>query len=126
MANETSSKLVRRALIVCGGVRPLCAHLGVSEDQVQAWLEGLPMPRPLLLRTVDLVLDDHEAWMTQDRRAEARPPKKTTPQGGQLQRASKEELGGQIVPLPDRRAYRSDAQREVAASATRRPDSQSN
>lgn len=126
MANEISRKLVRRALIVCGGVRPLCALLGVSEDQVEAWLEGLPMPRPLLLRTVELVLDDHEAWMAQDRRADARPPKKTTPEGGRLQRASKEELGGQIVPLPERRAYRSDAQREVAVSATGRRDFQSN
>ena len=107
MVNSLSKRLARRALRTAGSMRLLCARLAVDEDQVEAWLDGLPMPRGVLYRMVDFILDDHEAWISQDRREEPRPqPKKTTPQGGELRRPSKEELAGKIVPLRGHRAYR--------------------
>ncbi|HUQ74398.1 MAG TPA: hypothetical protein VM183_06695 [Burkholderiales bacterium] len=72
MANGTSVAVLRRAMLVTGGVRPLCALLGVSVDQLEAWLDGLPVPRAELFKAIDIVLADHDAWMAQDRRAEAR------------------------------------------------------
>ena len=70
--SDPACEAAKRALAICGGARPLCARLGVNGAELQAWLEGEEIPRPQLLKIVEIVLADHDAWRGQDRRSEPR------------------------------------------------------
>jgi len=77
---DPAREAVKRALAICGGARLLCARLGVSATRLHAWLDGEEIPQPQLLKIIDIVLADHDAWRAQDRRSEprahTRPPKR--------------------------------------------------
>jgi hypothetical protein len=70
--NDPAREAVKRALAICGGARLLCARLGVSATRLQAWLDGEEIPRAQLLKIIEVVLADYDAWRAQDRRSEPR------------------------------------------------------
>jgi hypothetical protein len=66
-------RIARRALHLCGGLRPFCARMGVGEEIAEAWLQGsLSIGRDELLEIAEIIVDDDEAWAAQDRRTEPR------------------------------------------------------
>lgn len=70
--NDPARELVKRAVAICGGARPLCARLALNAATLQAWLDGEEIPRTQLLKMVEIVLGDYDAWRAQDRRSEPR------------------------------------------------------
>lgn len=70
--NDPAREAVKRALAVCGGARLLCARLGVNATKLHSWLDGEDIPRPQLLKVIEIVLADYDAWRAQDRRSEPR------------------------------------------------------
>jgi DNA-binding transcriptional regulator YdaS (Cro superfamily) len=70
-------RLLKRAIEIAGGFRPLCARLGVSEHSLSFWVEEkAKMPEQIFLLVADLVLEDDIARAAQDRR---RDPRSSTP-----------------------------------------------
>ena len=62
-------RLLKRAIEIAGGIKPLSMQLGVDEHAVQFWLEGkATMPARAFLVASDLVLEDDIARAAQDRR----------------------------------------------------------
>ena len=61
-APQVYSKVLFRAIDVCGGLDPLAAHLGFSPGTILRWLEGTQdMPLDAFLSAVDLVLSSKPA-----------------------------------------------------------------
>ena len=69
---DAAREALKRALVICGGSRLLCARLGVDGAILQAWLDGGEIPRPQLLKVIDILVADYDAWRAQDRRSEPR------------------------------------------------------
>jgi hypothetical protein len=68
-----ASEALKRAALICGGARVLCARLGVDEAMLEAWLErGERIPHETLLKVVEILVADYDAWRAQDRRSEPR------------------------------------------------------
>ena len=68
-------QLLKRAIEIAGGLRPLGIRLGAEEHTIALWLEGkATMPARIFLAAADLVLEDDIARATQDRRQQPRPP----------------------------------------------------
>lgn len=80
--SDPARELVKRAFAICGGARPLCARLAVNATTLQAWLDGEEIPRTQLLKMIEIVVGDYDAWRAQDRRSEprarTRAPKRLT------------------------------------------------
>jgi hypothetical protein len=80
--NDPARELVKRAVAICGGARPLCGRLAVNAATLQAWLDGEEIPRTQLLKMIEIVVGDYDAWRSQDRRSEprvrTRTPKRLT------------------------------------------------
>jgi hypothetical protein len=70
--SDPALEAVKRALAICGGARVLCARLGVNVTKLHAWIDGEEIPRAHLLKIVEIVLTDYDAWRAQDRRSEPR------------------------------------------------------
>ncbi|MFN2646381.1 MAG: hypothetical protein ABR570_15440 [Burkholderiales bacterium] len=69
---DAGREAIRRALFICGGVRPLCGRLAVNAATVHRWLESEEIPREALLKVIAILVDDYDAWRAQDRRSEPR------------------------------------------------------
>lgn len=66
-------RLLKRAMEIAGGARPLGLRLGVDEHTIVLWLEGkATMPARIFLIAADLVLEDDIARARQDRRQQPR------------------------------------------------------
>lgn len=66
-------QLLKRAIEIAGGIRPLSIRLGADEHALTFWLEGkATMPARVFLITADLVLEDDIARAAQDRRTRPR------------------------------------------------------
>jgi DNA-binding transcriptional regulator YdaS (Cro superfamily) len=66
-------RLLKRAVEIAGGMRPLCARLGVSDHALGLWLQGkVKIPERVFLAAADLVLEDDIARAAQDRRSQPR------------------------------------------------------
>ena len=62
-------RLLNRSIEIAGGMRLLCARLGVPEHAVHLWLQGqAQIPDRVFLAAADLVLEDDIARAAQDRR----------------------------------------------------------
>lgn len=62
-------RLLKRAIEIAGGARPLCARLGANDHSLQLWIQGrAQIPERVFLAAADLVLDDDIARAAQDRR----------------------------------------------------------
>ena len=73
-------RLLKRAIEIAGGIKPLCLRLGVDEHAVQLWLEGkATMSARAFLIASDLVLDDDMSRAAQDRRTGPRAPQASLP-----------------------------------------------
>jgi len=70
--SNAAREALKRALVICGGSRSLCARIGADGATLQAWLDGEEIPRPQLLAMIEIVLADYDAWRAQDRRSEPR------------------------------------------------------
>lgn len=84
--SDPSHEALKRALGICGA-RSLCARVGVNATTLEAWLDGDEIPRAALLRVIEIVLADYDAWRAQDRRSE---PRART-------RAAKRQIAGAVV-----------------------------
>jgi len=69
---------LKRALLICGGSRALCARLGVGAAKLQAWLDGEAMPAAQLAKVIEILVSDYDAWRAQDRRSEPRQRARAT------------------------------------------------
>ena len=69
--SDPSHEALKRALAICGA-RSVCARVGVDAATLQAWLDGDKIPRASLLKVIEIVLVDYDAWRAQDRRTEPR------------------------------------------------------
>jgi hypothetical protein len=70
--SDPAREAIKRALLICGGARSLCARLGVDTATLQSWLDGEVVPRAALLKVIEIVVGDYDAWRSQDRRSEPR------------------------------------------------------
>ncbi len=52
-------KVLARAAAMMGGVEPLAAHLKITQRLLQQYITGVePVPDVLLLRAIDVILED--------------------------------------------------------------------
>ena len=59
--NSTSAKLLQAALEILGTERELARRLGIGETLLSKFMTDLhPLPDPLLLRAVDIVLENRD------------------------------------------------------------------
>ena len=70
--SDPAREAIKRALLICGGARSLCARLGLNAATLQSWLDGEDIPRAQLLKVIEIVVGDYDAWRAQDRRSEPR------------------------------------------------------
>lgn len=69
--SSTKVELLRAACAAAGGARPLADRLGVSEPILRKYMAGsFPLPDFLLLRAVDVLLEEREGQLP----AMSRPP----------------------------------------------------
>jgi hypothetical protein len=60
--SATTVKMLEAAVEIAGGTRELADRLGISESLLAAFLaDSRPLPDALLLRTVDLILEDRQS-----------------------------------------------------------------
>lgn len=60
--SATSLRLLRAAAEAAGGTDLLAARLGISEAMLRKYMAGtFPLPDPVLLRTVDFILESRDA-----------------------------------------------------------------
>ena len=60
--STSSTKLLQAAAEILGGERPLAEVLGISQTLLSAYLnDARPLPDSLLLRAVDIILEDRQA-----------------------------------------------------------------
>ena len=74
------TRLLTRALEICGSWTALCLRLGVSEQGLTLWLEGrAELPARVFLKAADIVLEDDIARAVGDRRRAPRLPRDPFP-----------------------------------------------
>ena len=60
--HQVESRAVRKAAELIGGRKALAERLGASVDDIEKWIGGGGrVPREMLLRVVDLILDELQA-----------------------------------------------------------------
>ena len=66
---DFQTRLLQRAVEICGGPDAACLRLGVSEASLSLWLDGKArLPDAVFLKAADLVLEDDIARASGDRR----------------------------------------------------------
>ena len=59
--SATTKELLKVAAEILGGSAPLARRLGIAETLLARFFEqGRPLPDPLLLRAVDVILEDRQ------------------------------------------------------------------
>jgi hypothetical protein len=62
MGSSTKPRLLRVAIEVAGGTRALAQRIGISEPMLRRYVsESFSIPDALMLRIVDVILDDRES-----------------------------------------------------------------
>ena len=70
---DFQTRLLKRAVEICGGRDAARSRLGVSEHSLELWMEGRArLPNAVFLRAADIVLADDIARASNDRRREPR------------------------------------------------------
>ena len=60
--SASTTKLLQAAVEILGGEGPLAERLGISRALLSAYLhDSRPLPDSLLLRAVDIILEDRQA-----------------------------------------------------------------
>jgi hypothetical protein len=66
--SASSVKMLKTASEILGGDSALARHLGVSQTILCLYLaDTRPLPDALLLRAVDVILEDRQLWRSADR-----------------------------------------------------------
>jgi DNA-binding transcriptional regulator YdaS (Cro superfamily) len=66
---DFQTRLLERAVEICGGRDAACSRLGVSGHSLGLWIEGKArLPNAVFLKAADLVLEDDIARASSDRR----------------------------------------------------------
>jgi DNA-binding transcriptional regulator YdaS (Cro superfamily) len=51
------ARALHRACVILGGIHPFALHLGVSDERLEAWLEGRDqIPTDIFLRAVEVIV----------------------------------------------------------------------
>ena len=66
---DFQTRLLKRAVEICGGRDAACSRLEVSGHSLRLWIEGnARLPNAVFLKAADLVLEDDIARASSDRR----------------------------------------------------------